>query len=375
MEAIGTLAAGVAHDLNNIMISLVSYPEFLLMNMPENDPLRKPLETIQKSGEKAAVIVQDLLTLARRGVATREVVNLNNIISDYLESPELASLKSFHKDVKINPALDTNLFNIIGSPVHLLKIVMNLVANAAESIPVEGEICISTENRYLDRPLKGYEDVDEGDYATLTVSDTGEGISQKDLKKIFEPFYTKKSMGRSGTGLGMAVIWGTVKDHHGYIDLKSTKGEGTEFSIYFPVSRREMDAAKPSASIDDYMAKGETILVVDDVEEQRLIASKILKKLGYEVISLSSGEEAVEYLKENEADILILDMIMDPGIDGLETYRRILQLTPNQKAIIASGFSETERVKEAQNLGAGSYIRKPYSIQKIARAIRAELDK
>jgi two-component system, cell cycle sensor histidine kinase and response regulator CckA len=182
-------------------------------------------------------------------------------------------------------------------------------------------------------------------------------------------------MGRSGTGLGMAVIWGTVKDHNGHIDLQSTEGKGTIFSIYFPLSRKEIVVEKFSISADEYMAKGEAILVVDDVKEQRLIATQILKKLGYKVTALSSGEEAVEYLKKNSADLLVLDMIMDPGIDGLETYKRIIKLNPNQKAIIASGFSETERVKEAQKLGAGAYIRKPYSFEKIGRAIRDELDK
>jgi PAS domain S-box-containing protein len=375
MEAIGILAAGVAHDLNNILISLVSYPELLLMNMKEDDILRKPLETIQRSGEKAATIVQDLLTLARRGVAVSESVSLNNVITDYLKSPEYINLYSFHRNIRVNTDLEENLPHILGSPFHLLKVIMNLVANAAESIKDEGRIFISTKNQYVDKPLSGYENIEEGEYVILTVSDDGEGISKEDLKKIFEPFYTKKKMGRSGTGLGMAVIWGTVKDHNGYLDLKSEEGKGTEFSIYFPVDRRKIEIKKSYVNTDTYLAKGETILIVDDVEEQRLIASQMLEKLGYKVASLSSGEEAVDYMGENTVDLILLDMIMDPGIDGLETYKKILKLHPNQKAIIASGFSESERVKEAQRLGAGSYIKKPYSLEKIGRAIRDELDK
>jgi two-component system cell cycle sensor histidine kinase/response regulator CckA len=375
MEAIGTLAAGVAHDLNNILVGLVSYPELLLMKMSKNNSLRKPLLTIQKSGERAATIVQDLLTMARRGVSISEVISLNDIISNYLKSPEYENLQSFHPNVKVKTNLDKNLLNILGSSVHLQKSIMNLVSNAAESMVNGGKILITTQNRYLDKPIAGYENIDEGDYVTLTIADNGEGISKEDMKKIFEPFYSKKKMGRSGTGLGMAVVWGTVKDHNGYIDLQSIKGKGTTFILYFPISRKEIVEDKSLTSIEDYMAKGETILVIDDVEEQRIVVSQILKKLGYKVSAVSSGEEAVDYMKNNAADLLILDMIMDPGIDGLETYKRILTLHPNQKAIITSGFSETEQVKEAQRLGAGAYIKKPYNFEKIGRAIRDELDK
>jgi two-component system cell cycle sensor histidine kinase/response regulator CckA len=375
MEAIGTLAAGVAHDLNNILVSLVSYPELLLMKMSKNNALRKPLLTIQKSGERAATIVQDLLTMARRGVTISEIINLNDIISEYLKSPEYENLKLFHPDVKVKTNLDKNLLNILGSSVHLSKSIMNLVSNAAESMSNGGKIFITTQNRYIDKSIAGYENIDEGDYVTLTVADRGEGISKEDMKKIFEPFYTKKKMGRSGTGLGMAVVWGTVKDHNGYIDLQSIKGKGTTFTLYFPVSRQEIVEEKAKFTIKDYMAKGERILVIDDVEEQRIIVSQILKKLGYKVTAVSSGEEAVDYMKNNSADLLILDMIMDPGIDGLETYKRILTFHPNQKALITSGFSETEHVKEAQRLGAGEYIRKPYSFEKIGMAVKNELDK
>ena len=375
MEALGTLAGGVAHDLNNILSGLVSYPDLLLMQLPEDSPLKKPILTIQESGQKAAAVVQDLLTLARRGVATMEVVNLNEIISQYLKSPECGKLRSFHPNVELKTDLKGDLLNISGSKVHLAKTVMNLVSNAAEAMPDGGEFSISTESRYIDRPIRGYDEVEEGDYVVLTVSDTGVGIPTEDLERIFEPFYTKKKMGRSGTGLGMAVVWGTVKDHNGYIDLQSTEGKGTTFTLYFPVTRKELAKDKAPVSIKDYMGKGESILVVDDVKEQRDIASSILSELGYSVSSVSSGEEAVEYLKNYSVDLLLLDMIMDPGIDGLDTYKKILELHAGQKAIIASGFSETKRVKQARKLGAGQYIRKPYTMEKIGMAVKTELEK
>ena len=375
MEAIGTLAGGVAHDLNNVLSGLISYPELILMDLPANSPLKSSVLAIQKSGEKAANIVQDMLTLARRGVAVSEVVNLNDIIRDYLRSPEYEGLRQIHPDLTLEISLESDLLSIAGSPVHLSKTVMNLVSNAAEALVNGGTVAISSENRYIDKPISGYDDIEEGDYVTLMVSDDGIGIAATDIERIFEPFYTKKTMGRSGTGLGMAVVWGAVKDHKGYIDVQSTEGQGTRFFIYLPACRQPSPRKESRHSIENYRGRGEFLLIVDDIKEQRDIATGILTKLGYSVESVSSGEEAVGYLKTRTADLLILDMIMDPGIDGLETYRRILEIHPSQKAIIASGYSESERVKEAQRLGAGAYVKKPYLMEKMAVAVREELNR
>ena len=372
MEAIGTLAAGVAHDLNNILSGIVSYPDLMLMRLPKDSDLRKPLTTIQNSGQKAAAIVQDLLTLARRGVTTSEVVDLKETFEDYLESPEHANLVAHHPDVRIIKKIAPDLMNIAGSPVHLGKTIMNLVTNAAEAIMGEGTVRITLRNQYIDTPIRGYDDVQQGDYVLLQISDTGHGIPAKDLQRIFEPFYTKKKMGRSGTGLGMAVVWGTVKDHQGYIDVESGENLGTTFSLYFPVTRRKHDSQKP-VQISDYMGAGQSILVVDDIKEQREIASDILESLLYNVTTVDSGEAAVEYLRDHTVDLLLLDMIMEPGIDGLETYERIVAQNGKQRAIIASGYSESERVKKALALGAGEYLRKPYTIDNLAKTIYLEL--
>ncbi len=375
MEAVGTLAGGVAHDLNNILSGIVSYPELLLMDLPEDSLMRDSIKTIQQSGKKAAAIVQDLLTLARRGVSASEIVNLNDVISEYLISPELNKLKTFHPLVEIETYFDSSLLNIMGSPIHLSKTVMNLISNAAEATPESGTIRLSTENLYIDQPISGYDDVVEGDYAVLTITDPGVGIAAEEINRIFEPFYTKKVMGRSGTGLGMAVVWGTVKDHKGYINVESELEKGTTFRLYFPITRKEKTGNQISIELADYTGNGESILVVDDVREQRKIASKIISQLGYSVRLASSGEEAVNFIRNEMADLIVLDMIISPGIDGLETYKQIIEMHPNQKAIIASGFSETNRVKKAQQLGAGTYVRKPYTIEKIGMAVKAELEK
>ena len=373
MEAIGTLAGGVAHDLNNILSGIVSYPELILMDLDEDSPMVKPILTIQKSGEKAAAIVQDLLTLARRGVAATEVVNLNSIVSEYLLSPEYERLLLDNPEVRVSHQLDANLLNILGSPVHLSKTIMNLVSNAAEAMPDGGKISIRSENRHEDKLLNAFDDIGKGDYVTLTVKDTGIGISPEDVERIFEPFYTKKSMGRSGTGLGMAVVWGTVKDHRGYIDIRSQEGKGTAITLYFPVTRQELDRSADLFDLEAIKGNGESILVIDDIAEQRQIATEMLEKLGYRVATVASGEEAVDYMVNHTVDLIVLDMIMDPGIDGLETYQKILQIRPGQRTIIASGYSESERVKEAQRIGAGTYIKKPYLIEKFGRAVKDEL--
>ena len=374
MEAMGLLAGGVAHDLNNILSGIVSYPELLLMDLPEDSPLWKPIKTIQESGMRAADVVADLLTIAR-GVATgKETLNLNTIVSEYLESPEYQKLDKTHSFVNFETELDPDLLNMSGSPIHIKKTLMNLVINASEAIEGRGTVTISSMNRYLDEPLKGYESIRTGEYAVLSVSDDGSGITPEDLEKIFEPFYTKKVMGRSGTGLGLAVVWNTVQDHNGYINVESNE-KGTVFELYFPVTRKDVSDEKEKTPLENYLGHGERILVIDDEERQREIACGILTKLGYNPEAVSSGEEAIEYIKENAVDLLVLDMVMPKGINGRETYQQIIKIRPGQKAVIASGYAKTKEVDIAQELGAGKYIRKPYTLEKIGVAVKKELEK
>ena len=374
MEALGLMAGGVAHDLNNVLGVLMGYSELLQYYIEESSPARPYAIKIMDAAERASAIIEDMLTLARRGVQSKVVVNLNAMIRDFLKTPEFERITAFHPGVRIETDLEAELLNIMGAPVQLGKTIMNLVANAAEAMPKGGRLTIKTRNRYMDRPVQGYDEVREGDYAFFSISDTGEGISAYDIKRIFEPFYTKKVMGRSGTGLGLSVVWGTVKDHNGYIDVQSKEGEGSTFSLYFPVTREEgFSEGQLPLSVSENKGKGEMILIVDDIREQRELAGRMLERLNYRVEIISSGEAALEYLKDHSADLVVLDMIMDPGMDGLETYRKILETHPGQKAIIVSGFSETARVKEAQALGAGAYVRKPYTLERLGLAVRQEL--
>ncbi len=375
MEALGLLAGGVAHDLNNSLGILVGYAELLCDTLDESDPRKEDVRNIIVGGERSAAIVQDLLTLARRGVQTKVSINLNKTIAEYLKSPEFVKLTSLYPHIRIRTELEKDLLKMNGSAVHLSKSLMNLVSNAAEAMTSGGEILIRTANRYLDRPVAGYDVLAEGDYVTLSVTDTGEGISTDDMKHIFEPFYTKKAMGRSGTGLGLSVVWGTVKDHSGYIDVESQKGAGSTFHLYFPVTQEAEAAEDTQASKAPCKGHGERILVVDDIEGQRNLAKRILEKLNYNVDTAVSGEEALAYLKRRPVDLVILDMIMDPGIDGFETYRQIREIHPSLRCIIVSGFAETERVAMAQALGAGPFVKKPYLLEKIGLAVRRELDR
>jgi signal transduction histidine kinase len=375
MEVLGRLAAGVAHDLNNVLAGIVSYPDFLLIDLPQDSPLRIPLETIKKSGERAAAIVQDLLTLARRGVTVKKPVSLNAILNDYFTSPEYNKLCSFHPYITVEAQLNGDIPLLNGSTVQLQKSVMNLIGNAFEAVEPPGFVKVSTERKQINSPLHGYETIDAGDYVVLRIEDSGTGMSPEVINSIFEPFYTKKQMGRSGTGLGMTVVWGAVKDHKGFFDIKSIQGKGTVIYAYFPIvtDLPTTNLETPPKIISEKSTKGESILIVDDEEEQRDIGLSILTKLGYRTKAVSSGEKAVQYLKQHAVDLILLDMIMISGMDGLDTYRAIQAISPKQKVIIVSGYSENERVQTALNLGNGSYLKKPYTIDEVSSIVKTEL--
>ena len=298
LESLGTLAGGVAHDLNNILSGLVSYPDLLLHDIEEDSSLREPLLTIKKSGERAAEIVQDLLTLARRSVTVKKVFNLNQIVDDFITSPEYKKIIDNQRNIEIEMKITEGILNVVGSYSHISKALTNLVSNAADALPAGGMITISTRDCYIDKPYTGFEIIPEGEYAILEVSDTGIGMPQSDLDKIFEPFYTKKVLGRSGTGLGMSVVWGAVKDHDGYIDVITKEGSGTTFVLYYPASRTEIETPS-TVYIEDYLGKGESILIIDDAPEQRDLAKRMMARLGYDVTTAASGEEAVALIKKD----------------------------------------------------------------------------
>ncbi len=377
MEAFGLLAGGVAHDLNNVLSGIVSTPDLLLMDLPKDSHLIEPILIMKDSGKRAAVIVDELLTLARGAAKVLEPVRLNDVIEEYLVSPEFVRVAGFHPGVTLIKNLDPSLPLLNASGLHMRKIVMNLTSNAMEAIQDQGQVTLETSLvQFIQKSLKGYERTKDGPYVRFCIQDTGPGISRLDLDRIFEPFYTKKVLGRSGTGLGLSIVWNAVHDHNGYIRVTSEKGK-TIFQVFFPVTDVLSEAAKPDRiyTLSDYSGHNETVLVVDDVASQRKITSNMLKRLGYRVKIVSSGEEAIAFVRENKVDLAVLDMIMDPGISGLATFQELKAIDPDIGAVITSGYSKTNDVEKAQKLGAGPFIKKPYSLEGLGLGIKEELDK
>jgi signal transduction histidine kinase len=373
MESIGLMAGGVAHDLNNILSGVTGYSELILHDLPEDSKLTKPIKAIQDSGSRAAIIVADLLTVARGAASTRELHNLNSLAQEYLNSPEYTALKSLYPQITCQHQLTAAHNSIICSSVHVKKCLMNLVTNASEAVEADGTIIVSTENKTLGDDTAARYHIEPGEYVLLNVDDDGPGITDKDLEHIFEPFYTKKVMGRSGTGLGLTVVWNTMEDHDGIVLVKSSD-EGTCFQLFFPVSKEKKAVQTDSDTQENLSGNGEHILLVDDESHLRDIGTQMLQTLGYKVVSVSSGELAVKFIKDNKVDLLVLDMLMEPGINGLQTYKEILEISPDQKAIIASGFSESDDVKATLKLGAGKFIKKPYSTDQLGQAVKEVLN-
>ena len=373
MEAIGLMAGGVAHDLNNILTGITGYPELLLLQLPVDSELRKPIEAIKESGKRAAAVVADLLTVARGVASIRVSANMNTLVREYLDSPEWHHLHSLHKHVQYRNILSKDLPNISCSPIHIKKCIMNLVTNAAEAIDNSGSITLSTTTVTPDPQWARENGLKQMEHVVLTVTDTGTGIPQEDIDHIFEPFYTKKVMGRSGTGLGLAVVWNTVEDHDGKIIVASSE-KGTRFQLYFPVSKKENSSVQiKDAKPEELMGSNEHLLVVDDEPALRDIACQMLQTLGYTVDSVSSGEMAIKFIQKNVVDLIIIDMLMEPGMNGRKTYEEILKISPHQKALIVSGFSESDEVEAALKLGAGGFVKKPYSMEQLGQRVKEAL--
>lgn len=374
MKSIGIMAGSVAHDLNNILSGVVNYPELMLMHVPEDSHLRKYIVPMKEAGMRAAAIVADLLTVARGVAATRQLADAKQLIIDYLESPEFYRLLATYPLLQYSTHFDTLPGLISCSDIHVRKCVMNLVTNAAEAMEGNGRITIVTHRMWVDATLSKQLDITKGDYVTISIKDQGPGITPTDLEHIFEPFYTKKEMGRSGTGLGLTIVWNTMEDHDGGIDIK-TGPDGTTFILLFPFNSQELLEVPPPNIKVSIKGKGETILIVDDELQQRDIASQLLTSLGYKAEAVSSGEEAIEYLRQKNVDLLLLDMVIGKGLSGRQTYEKILEIRPGQKAVIASGFSESDDVKATLKLGAGRLINKPYTKHQLAKEINAELSR
>jgi PAS domain S-box-containing protein len=371
MESIGLMAGGVAHDLNNILSGIIGYPELLLQALPAGSKLRKPIEAIRESGQRAATVVADLLTVARGAATSKTIHDLNELVHEYFASPECLRLNSLYPEVTCRHQCTARRPALCCSAVHVKKCLMNLVLNGVEAIPGQGTVVVSTSNIHLDDTAAGEHDLEAGEYVVLQVQDTGPGIADADLQHIFEPFYTRKEMGRSGTGLGLTVVWNTMEDHGGKVSVQSSP-QGTYFTLYFPLSTEEIPLSSEHDQ-EKYCAANEHILIVDDEPQLRDIAARILQNAGYRIDTVASGELAVDFVRKTPVDLLIIDMMMGSGMNGQKTYEKILAIHPGQKAIVASGFSESTDVKATLRLGAGGFIKKPYSMEQLNKIVHEVL--
>lgn len=367
LETAGQVAGQVAHDFNNLLAPLIAYPDFIRDTLTEDHPANTYIDDLEQSAKQIAEINQQLLTLGRRGHYNIEVFNINTVIIQVIRHLE-REIGVGNPNIKTE--LDTEVLNIKGGFSQVTRIILNLIHNAVDATGLDGTINIKTENYYLERELAEYFKVPKGEYVKLTISDNGHGIPDDILPNIFEPFMTtKKEDKKRGTGLGLSVVQAVVRDHQGFVDVKSEVGEGTSFYVYFPVSREEIKID----TLSKVETGSETILIVDDDRVIRDVTSRMLKQLGYTILCASTGEEALEILKKQRADLLILDMIIPNGIDGTETYERALKINPEQKAVIVSGYAESNRVKQALSSGVSSFIKKPFTTTSLSTAIRDAL--
>ena len=369
MEALGLLAGGVAHDLNNILAGIVSYPELIRLQLPEDSPLHTPIKTIEKSGKRAAAVVDDMLTLARNVASVKETVNLNTLIDDFLDSPEWSKIQEIFPGVSIVTHLYPSSLLISCSQVHIRKCLMNLLYNAAEASAPDGKVAIRTGPVHESEMILPHE-FSAAQYVHISVEDSGAGIDDEHIEHIFEPFYSTKKMGHSGSGLGLSVVWSTVEDHEGKVLAENTSS-GALFRIILPAMAAGSSEPLPQAlvTLESLSGKG-SILVVDDEPELLEIARMILEKLGYTVSLASSGEEALLLHQQQNFDMIILDMILGDGLNGRQTYERMLGRKTNQKAIVVSGYSASQDVDKALKLGAHSIIKKPYNLEELGTAVK-----
>lgn len=371
MEAVGTLAGGVAHDFNNIIQIITGYAQLLMRENETNSPSYNKLSNIQDACRRAKELVQQLLLFSRKMETAKKPIDVNREIEQAGKVLE----RTIPKMVDIKLKLQEGLWSVNADPVQIEQIMLNLGKNAADAMPDGGKLLITTGNKTLDeKQVQNIPGAEPGQYVVLTVSDTGHGMKKEIVEKIFEPFFTNKEIGQ-GTGLGLASVYGIVKSHHGYILCNSKVNQGTDFQIYLPAI--EHAAAIESSPPAEPAPQGgvETILLVDDEEQIRHVAAQMLIEFGYTVLTASNGEEALEIYtpKKDVIDLIILDINM-PGMGGIQCLRELKNIDPLIKVVIASGYTAEGRVRDALEAGGSAYVGKPYIIRELLSKVRDVLD-
>ena len=373
MEAIGQLAGGVAHDFNNILSAIIGYGHLTLMKMQDTDPSRHFIEQILQSSERATALTQSLLAFSRKQVVKKELIKLNSVIGNF----EKFLARLLREDIELRTQYADEELTILADRGQIEQVIMNLVTNARDAMPAKGALTIETGRMVLDESFlsaHGYGLL--GEYAMITVSDTGTGMDQETRRRIFEPFFTTKEQGK-GTGLGLATVYGIVKTHDGFINVYSEPGRGTVVHLYFPLARIAAGAQEPVAQAPAPLVGGtETILLAEDDETLRKMTSVVLRHLGYTVIEAENGKKAVQGFSENRDSIrlVILDGIM-PVMNGKEAYKEIVALNPEVRCIFMSGYAEEVFTRDGVLQTDVEFLSKPVTPSVLLGKVREVLDR
>lgn len=367
MEAIGLLAGGVAHDLNNILAGVVAMPELLLMDENASVETKKGLRLIEESGRRAASIVGDLLHMARGVVVELKPLELSALLQQTWEGSEFANLKRHCPETEwLLPRQSTPMW-VLGSAHNLVKVLMNLLYNATEAQGGTGLIQVGLEAKEIGPQHGQLPAGPPGPYAVIAVQDQGPGIAAEDLDRIFEPFFSRKALGRSGSGLGLAIVWSTVRSHQGFVHCSSNP-QGTLFEVWLPVIKAP-EAQEALAERELIRGLGRKVLVVDDEPLQRETATFMLKRLGFHPLLASGAQQAREMLRQHACQLVVLDMVLNPPGDGLSLLEDLIVQQPALRACIVSGFTSNERALRAVELGKGCFLAKPYSLSALSQAL------
>jgi two-component system, cell cycle sensor histidine kinase and response regulator CckA len=370
LESVGRLAGGIAHDFNNMLTAINGYSELTLRKLDSDNALRGNLEEIKKAGERSAALTQQLLAFSRQQILQPKVLDINEVVQDTSKMLKRLIGENIELRLRLNPRIS----RIKADPVQLSQVIMNLAVNSRDAMPGGGKITIETDSVFLDGSyLKKDPALITGNYVALKFSDTGSGIDSEIQEHIFEPFFTTKPVGE-GTGLGLATVYGIIKQSDGYIWVESEIGQGAAFEIYLPEAKRE----KPAEN-DDFFANlqlgTETILLVEDEEIVRTMSKMMLEECGYRVLTAANAEEALSICRQNDCGInlLITDLVM-PGMSGRELSEKLSSILPNVKVLFTSGYTDDSIMRDGITETSRNFIQKPFTIEALSEKVRASMD-
>ncbi len=369
MESVGTLAGGIAHDFNNILGGILGYASLMKSKITSDHIFFKHIDTIEKGAMRAAELTAQLLAFARGGKYNTRTVGPNEIIGETLGIIG----RTFAKSIEIETRLDDALPTVQADAGQIQQVLMNLFVNAADAMPDGGTLSIESGTETLsEQDARAHPDASAGDYVVISVADTGIGIEEETMHRIFEPFFTTKEEGK-GTGLGLSMIYGVVKNHGGFVTVRSEVGEGSEFKVHLPAGREARP--KSSTAVEEPRGGNELILVVDDEEPIRLFAKEALETHGYRVLAAADGTDAIDVFGENNGDIslVILDMVM-PNMGGQETFLKLREMNPEVNALLSTGYSQDGQAQGILNSGVKGFIQKPYQVNALLSKVRKALD-